>query len=148
MKKETVFKHLCISGLKKTQLLWINAAVMQSQQREAVRRHNWEDQRHLWKISNIQSMKKATNALPSLKFCTKIFLQRLFQLLPAAQARSPPQRPGATVCSWWTPQRLPIISEKRRIDSPSPLCATLKEASHAQTRTSTCCALTDLHANV
>lgn len=85
---------------KNPQLFWINAAVMQSQQREAVRRQNREDQRHLWKISNIQSMKKATNALPSLKFCTKIFLQRLFQLLPAAQARSPPQRPGATVCSW------------------------------------------------
>lgn len=43
--------------------------------------------------------------------------------------------------------RLPINSQKRRFDSPSPLCATLKEASHTHTCVSSCRTLTDLRAN-
>lgn len=151
MKKETVFIHLCLSGLKKT------PTVLDKCSRYAIptkrSRAEAKPRRSKTFMENIKNSKheKTHKRLPSLKFCTKIFLQRLFQLLPAAQARPPhsvlvPQCvPGerSSVLSW-----LPINSEKRRFDSPPPLCAPLKEASHAQTRVSSCRTLTDLHANV
>lgn len=90
--------------------------------------------RHLWTNPKHEGNK----CLPYLKFCIKLSAEALSaaaggsDLVPptAPWCYSPRCVPGehSSVLSW-----LPINSEKRRFDSPSPLSATLKEAPHSHT---------------